>query len=104
MASRYGHTDMVKLLLAKNTDQEAVNDMRYISLYLAATSGYKATILILLEFGANALRWTLDSLDLEIVALKNDHQALVDSIYNFKGKITGNINFVNLKNTPNNTN
>ena len=103
LASRYGHTDTVKLLLAKNADQEAVNDMRYTSLHLAATGGHEATALALLESGANVLRWTVDGLDPEMVALKNGHQALADSIRDFKGKMTGNMNFVNLKNTPNNT-
>ena len=97
IASRYGHTDMVELLKARNADIEAINDLGHTSLHLSIIGGHKATSLLMLQLGADPGKQTSDGLDPELLALQNGHQDLADSICKFRAESTGNKHLVNLR-------
>ncbi|KAL6812416.1 hypothetical protein J3E69DRAFT_121560 [Trichoderma sp. SZMC 28015] len=52
-AARFGHEAIVKLLLDKGADSNAIDKFSYAPLYMAVGSGQKAIIKLLLEKGAN---------------------------------------------------
>ena len=90
LASWYGQTDTAKLLLTRKANVEATDNTRRTPLQLSIIGGHHATTLVLLDFGADIHRRTVDGLDLEMVALQNGHQDLADSMHKLIAEKTGN--------------
>ena len=53
LATKYGHKDVVELLLEHNADVNASDRMGCTALIDAARSGYKETVELLFQFNSN---------------------------------------------------